>query len=137
MVSGTTGLAFNWRYRIVSTGDHRCAQTAPVPGALWGIVEGCAILLMIVTGVWFLWRDFIVWWFNVDIITNKRIIRWSGFLSPARKEYPIEKIQQIAVDARETPGEILLGYGDLHLYIVGGEIDIKQVWRPQKVRRGN
>ncbi len=117
-------------FLLVTIGALRLHQL----GALWGILEGCAILLIIVTGVWFLWRDFIVWWFNVDIITNKRIIRWSGFLSPARKEYPIEKIQQIAVDARETPSEILLGYGDLHLYIVGGEIDIKQVWRPQKVR---
>ncbi|HLJ36134.1 MAG TPA: PASTA domain-containing protein [Ktedonobacteraceae bacterium] len=117
-------------FLLVTAGALRLPQL----GVLWVVVDGAAIMLMIVTGVWFLWRDFIVWWFNVDIITNKRLIRWSGFLSPSRKEYPTEKIQQIAVDARETLGEILLGYGDLHLYIVGGEIDMKQIPHPKEVR---
>lgn len=106
----------------------------PSLGPLWGLLEGLSVLLMIVVGVWFLWRDFIVWWYNVDIITDKRLIRWSGFLSPSRKEIPTEKIQQIAVDSRETLGEILLGYGDLHIYIVGSEIEIKQIPHPVEVR---
>ena len=106
----------------------------PSLGPLVGLLEGLSVLLMIVAGLWFLWRDFIVWWYNVDIITNKRLIRWSGLLSPSRKEIPTEKIQQMAVDSMETLGEILLGYGDLHLYIVGGEIDIKQISHPKEVR---
>ena len=117
-------------FLLVTAGTIRLPQLEP----LWGVLEGSAIILMIVTGAWFAWRDFIVWWFNVDIITNKRLIRWSGFLSPSRKEYPTEKIQQIAVDARDTLGQILLGYGDLHIYIVGSEIDIKQIPHPKEVR---
>ena len=106
----------------------------PALGVLWGLLEGAAVILIIVTFAWFAWRDLIVWYYNVDIITNKRLIRWQGFLNPTRKEVPTDKIQQIALDARESPGEILLGFGDVHLYIVGGEIDLKEVPRPKRVR---
>lgn len=106
----------------------------PTLGVLWVLLEASIILLIIITGAWFVWRDFIVWWFNVDIITNKRLIRWSGFMSPSRKDIPTDKIQQIALDTRDTPGEIFWGYGDLHLYIIGGEIDITQVARPKRVK---
>lgn len=106
----------------------------PTPGALWGLLEGLSALLIVGTGVWFAWRDLVVWWYDVDIITNKRIIRWSGFLSPSRKEIPTEKIQMVAVDTNNTPGEAIFHYGNLHLYIVGSEIVIKQVPRPRLVR---
>jgi uncharacterized membrane protein YdbT with pleckstrin-like domain len=117
-------------FLLVSAGSLRL----PALGTLWDLLEGGAIILMIATGAWFAWRDLVVWWYDVDIITNKRLIRWQGFLNPTRKEISTEKIQQIALDVKETPGEILLGYGDLHLYIVGGEIDMKQVPRPKRVR---
>ncbi|MHB8599729.1 MAG: PH domain-containing protein [Ktedonobacteraceae bacterium] len=103
-------------------------------GSLWVVLEGLAVLLMIATFVWFAWHDLFVWWYDVDIITNKRIIIWSGFLSPTRKEIPTEKIQLVALDTNNTLGETVFRYGNVHLYIVGSEVVIKQVPHPREVR---
>jgi hypothetical protein len=106
----------------------------PLSGSLWGLLEGLTGLLMLGTGLWFAWRDLVVWWYDVDIITNKRLIIWRGLLSPTRKEIPTEKIQQVAIDTNNTLGETLFHYGNIHIYVVGGETVIKQVPHPRSVR---
>lgn len=117
-------------FLLVTVGTFRY----PAFGLLWEVLEGLVVILMIATLIWFAWRDLIVWWYDVDIITNKRLISWRGVLKPTRKEIPTEKIQQVALDENNTLGETLLRYGNLHLYLVGGELVMKQVPRPKKVR---
>lgn len=116
-------------FLLISAG----ALRLPSLGILWGLLEGAAVILMIVTGAWFAWRDLVVWWYDVDIITDKRLIMWRGFLNPSRKETELEKIQLVALD-QKTFGELFLRYGNLHLYIVGSEIILKHVPRPKRVR---
>lgn len=117
-------------FLLVTVGTFRF----PAFGSLWEVLEGLAVILMIATFIWFAWRDLVVWWYDVDVITNKRLISWRGILKPTRKETPTEKIQQVALDENNTLGETLLRYGNLHLYLVGGELVMKQVPRPKKVR---
>lgn len=105
----------------------------PVLGPLWVLLEIAAGILMVALGVWFIWRDMVTWWYDIDIITNKRLIQWRGFMSPTRKETGSDKIQQVALE-QKTPLEVMLGFGNLHLYLVGGEIILKEVPRPRKVR---
>jgi uncharacterized membrane protein YdbT with pleckstrin-like domain len=116
-------------FLLVSAGAIRI----PSLGILWGLLEGGAVILMIATGAWFAWRDLVVWYYDVNIITNKRLIIWRGFLNPSRKEMELEKIQLVALE-QKTFTELFLGYGNLHLYIVGSEIVLKQVPRPKRVR---
>ncbi|MEO8973473.1 MAG: PH domain-containing protein [Ktedonobacteraceae bacterium] len=117
-------------FLLVTSSAFKFSSSGPV----WGLLEGLAVLLMIGTGAWFAWRDLVVWWYNVDIITDKRIIRWSGLLSPSRKEVPTEKIQMVALDTNNTLGETLFQYGNVHLYIVGSEVVLEHVPHPKRVR---
>lgn len=89
--------------------------------------------LVLITGAYFAYKDFILWWLNVDIITSKRILTWRGFLQQTRQETGLDKIQQIAVD-QETPLSFALSYGTLRIYLVGGQLNIEDVPRPKAVR---
>lgn len=109
------------------------ALTLPSLGALWTLLEIIVVGLIIVATGWFIWRDFIVWWLSVDIITNKRLIHWRGFLQPSRTETPVDRVQQIAID-QDTPWQFLLGYGNVHVYVTGGEVVLKDVPHPRKVK---
>ncbi|HZS79768.1 MAG TPA: PH domain-containing protein [Ktedonobacteraceae bacterium] len=105
----------------------------PQIGFAWGFLELVFGLATLVTSVYFLYKDFVLWWLETIIITNKRIITWKGFLSPKRQETGIDKVMQIAID-QENALQILLGYGTVHIYITGGQVVLKDVPNPKKVR---
>jgi hypothetical protein len=105
----------------------------PQAGPFWTLLEYIfAIAIIIATG-YFLYNDLALWWLNTTIITDKRVLSWEGFLNPSREEVPIQNIVQVAVDQR-NPLSLLLSYGDLHLYLVGGRVVLKRVPDPKGVR---
>lgn len=89
--------------------------------------------LVLITGAYFAYKDLILWWLNVDIITSKRILTWRGFLQQTRQETGLDKVQQVGIN-QETPLSFLASYGTLHVYLVGGRLDIEDVPRPKVVR---
>ena len=105
----------------------------PAFGTFWIIAEFGLVIGMVVAGVYFLWKDFVVWWFNVDIITDKRIISWHGFLTPTRKELTLDKVQQVSI-IRDTPLQFTLNYGDLRIYLIGGDNYMKDVPNPKEIK---
>ncbi|HEX7736803.1 MAG TPA: PH domain-containing protein [Ktedonobacteraceae bacterium] len=105
----------------------------PAFGAVWLLLLGLLGLLFIGTLSFFIWRDFINWWVNIDIITNKRVIVCRGFLLPTRKVTTLDKIVQISVE-QKTFSRIMLQFGDVHLYITGGDYVMRDVPRPHEVR---
>ncbi len=94
-----------------------------------------SILSLLLVGclIYFVWKDFAIWWFNIDIITTKRIVSCRGFLTPMRKNISLDKVVQISVD-QLTPKNIFLRYGDVHVYQAGGQLVLKNVPNPGKVR---
>jgi len=105
----------------------------PEFGPVWLLLLGILGFLFLITLGFFLWRDFINWWINIDIITNKRVIVCRGFLLPTRKVTTLDKIVQISVE-QKTFSRIVLQYGDVHLYITGGDYVMRDVPRPHEVR---
>src|SRR5437762_619348 len=107
---------------------------APGAGSVWTILELVLVVLSFVTGGWFVYRELVLWWLDIDIITSKRIINWrGGFTRPSRKETPLDKVQQVAI-IQKSPWQFMFNYGDLHLYLIGGAIDIEKVPSPRKVK---
>src|ERR1051326_2630832 len=106
-----------------------------VPGSVFAILYPIAFFAILGSGLFCAYRVFELWWVNIDIVTNKRILTWHGLLkNPTRNETGLEKVQQVAVD-QETPVQIMLNYGTVHVYLAGGKsLIMKNVRDPKGVR---
>ena len=106
----------------------------PNPLFPWTFFEIVAIVLFFGTLGWFVWRDGIAWYYETYIVTNKRIINSGGLLEPTRQSTPIENVKQVGVDNFNTPLGFMLRYGLVHLYLQGGDLIMKEVPRPLKIK---
>lgn len=102
-------------------------------GSLWLLLQAVLFILMVGVGIWFAYKDLVIWWINTYIITNKRIIASSGLLQPTRKEISMDKVQQIGINVTSLWG-VLLGYGNLHLYLAGSDFEMEQIPNPKRVK---
>lgn len=106
----------------------------PSDDAFWTFLEVIIGVLVVITGVYFLYNDLALWWVETYIITTKRVLIWKGFLSPSRDEFGVERVVQVATDQRGILS-LLLNYGNVHLYLVGGkEPVLEKVANPKGVR---
>ena len=105
----------------------------PQFGPIWGLLDLLLAVLFLLALGYFLWRDFFIWWVNIDIVTNKRIVSCRGFLQPTRKIITLDKVVQVAI-AQESAWSVFLSYGNVHIYLVGGQHVMKNVPRPRDVR---
>lgn len=101
--------------------------------AFLALIDVVLAIALLASLAYFVWRDFSIWWFNFDIVTTKRIVSLRGFLTPTRKNIPLDKIVQISV-AHQSATSIFLSFGDVHIYQVGGQYVMKNVSRPREVR---
>jgi hypothetical protein len=106
----------------------------PELGPIWTLLEIASGILILASALYFVYKDLILWWLNIDVITNKRILTWRGFLQQTRQVTPLEKVQQVAVD-QQTFWSILFSYGLIHVYLPGGKgLELKDVPNPKEVR---
>lgn len=106
-----------------------------VPGAMFAILYPIAFFAIIGTGLFCAYRIFELWWVNIDIVTNKRILTWHGLLkNPTRNVTTLDKVQQVEVE-QDTFLKILLNYGTMHIFVAGGKpLVMKNVYDPKGVR---
>jgi len=109
--------------------------TGIVPGSIFAILYPVAVLAIIGAALYCAYRIFELWWVNIDIVTNKRILTWHGLLNnPTRNETGLDKVQQVAVE-QDSPWRIMLNYGTVHVYLAGGKaLYLKNVRDPKGVR---
>ncbi|MBX5449977.1 PH domain-containing protein [Thermogemmatispora sp.] len=105
----------------------------PALGGLWLALEVIITLLALAAFGWFLWKDFLAWWLETYIITNKRIISSRGVLQPVRQQIEINKVNQVGID-QDSLVSLLLSYGNVHLYLTGGDFIMKDVPAPRRVK---
>jgi hypothetical protein len=104
-------------------------EFAPV----WSLLELLLGLSFFIALGYFVWRDLLIWLVNIDIVTNKRIISNRGFLQPQRKIITLDKVMQVSID-QESPQSVFLSYGNVHVYLSGGQHVMKNVPHPREVR---
>ncbi len=102
-------------------------------GLLWLLVNIAVIMLVIGTGIWLVERDFIEWWYQSYIITDKRIISLHGLLELIRQQASMEKVTQVGIDM-PSPLNFLLNYGTIHVYYAGGELVMEHMPDPERVK---
>ena len=106
----------------------------PGGDSFWLLLEVIMLVLVIITGVYFLYTDLALWWVETYIITNKRVLIWKGLLNPSRDEFGVDRVVQVGSDQRGFIS-LLLNYGNVHLYLVGGKEPIlERVHNPKRVR---
>lgn len=103
------------------------------PPALWETLYVVVFMITVGTGIWFAWKDLVLWWLETYVITNKRIIDSRGLLQPTRQQTPVDRVQQVGLDL-DSPLAYILGYGNVHVYLTGGEIIMKHIQRPREVK---
>ena len=67
------------------------------PQAFFPVLYLIGIIAIVGSTLYSLYRIFELWWVNIDIITNKRILMWHGLLNnPTRDETGLEKVTMVA-----------------------------------------
>jgi PH (Pleckstrin Homology) domain-containing protein/PASTA domain-containing protein len=109
-------------------------EANPSASSFWILLEVILGFLVIGTGVYFLYNDLALWWVETCIITNRRIMIWKGLFSPNRQEAMVDRVVQVGVDQKSLLS-MLLSYGDVHLYLVGGKgAVLEKIPHPAEVR---
>ena len=105
----------------------------PNLGPLGGLLDLVLAVGFLIALGYFGWRDFLIWWVNVDIVTSKRVIICRGFVHPTRRTITLDKIVQVSTEQASLLS-IFLDYGNVHIYMTGGIQVLKNVPRPKEIR---
>jgi uncharacterized membrane protein YdbT with pleckstrin-like domain len=91
--------------------------------ALFFILETVLGAIFVIFLLKWLVIDLINWFFNLYVLTDRRLMSAEGFFTPRRKEATLDRIQQVQVD-RSNLFEYLFDIGDVQIVTAGAQGDI-------------
>ncbi len=102
----------------------------------WGIFGVTVFLALLFTGVFYGSREFFIWYFNVFIITNQRLIDidQTGFFSKTVSEAPHEKILDICYAVKGF-SQTVLQLGTIKINAAGVKLTLDNVKNVVKVNQ--
>lgn len=126
-----------WPAALALTGLGILLALHPASVRLQGLFFIVEMLLGIVAAFFLLkWLaiDVVNWFFNLYVITDRRVMQAEGFFTPIRREAPLDRIQQVQVD-RSNIFEYFLDFGDVLIVTAGsqGTIAFAGIARPLQV----
>ncbi len=104
-----------------------------IASPIWPFFEIIAGVAIVGALALFIWRNFIEWYLNTYIITNKRIVHSKGVLQPIRESIPLENVKQVGIDLDSFWG-FLLRYGTVHVYLIGGDFVMEKIPDPRSLK---
>jgi uncharacterized membrane protein YdbT with pleckstrin-like domain len=113
---------------------HLIHSTNPRFNAFVMLASGLLIVVSIFFVLKWLVVDLINWFYNIFVLTDRRIIEARGFFTPNRQEAQLDRIQQVQVE-RSNIVEFLLDIGDVNVFTAGsqGDLQIRHVGHPDEM----
>jgi membrane protein YdbS with pleckstrin-like domain len=107
-----------------------------IPGRDWllAFVDGALIVLLVfMLPIWL--YTVLRWWYNILVITERRVIHRRGILNERRRTLRLDNV--VTVSVTRIGLAKLLGVGDVQVKTAGpaGEILMKGVWKPDRIRQ--
>jgi hypothetical protein len=111
------------------------ARVSPLVRPLFVLIDLVLALVLLILLLRWAYSDLTNWWYDVYILTTKRIIDSVGMIETRRKEISLDRIQQIAVFVPHLWAYIL-GYGDVVVRTAGasGWVELKGVAHPRDLQ---
>jgi uncharacterized membrane protein YdbT with pleckstrin-like domain len=111
-------------------------RSGDIPGRDWLLtfVDGALIVLLVfMIPVWL--YTVLQWWYQVLVVTERRVIHRRGILNERRRVLRLDNV--VTVSVTKAGFEKFLGVGNVQVKTAGptGEILMKGVVRPDKVRK--
>ena len=119
--------ARQWILYLVADGDWRCGALLATPflGPLAWIPLAVVGVLCLVP-LWRLVSDWLHWWNDIYVVTNRRIIQAQGIINKHVIDSSLEKINDVVL-TQSMLGR-MLGYGDVEI-LTGSEIGVNLLKR--------
>jgi PH (Pleckstrin Homology) domain-containing protein/PASTA domain-containing protein len=68
--------------------------------------------------------DLVNWFFNIFVLTDRRVIDARGFFTPNRQEAQLDRIQQVQLEQNNV-FEFILDIGDVQVFTAGSQGDLR------------
>lgn len=102
-----------------------------------GVLGMIIFLFVLFTGIIYGVREFVLWYFNVFVITNQRVIDIDqrGCFDRIVSEAPFEKIQDISYRIKGV-FQTLFHYGNIQIQTAGTalKLEFKNIYQPEKIQ---
>lgn len=103
----------------------------------WGPIGVALFLAILLLGIIYGTREFVLWYFNAFIITNQRVIDVDqrGFFDRIVSEAPYEKIQDVSYRVKGI-FQTLFHYGNIQVQTAGTalRLELKNIYQPGKIQ---